>query len=158
MPPMSRTLSKSKLLASRQCSKRLWLEVYRPDLIEYSAATEERFRIGHKVGEIARRLYDPKCEGILLDPQAEGIGPALERSIELLQTSAPIFEAGFAAEGGLVFADIMLPREGFRRSWRMVEVKSSTRIRDYHRDDIAIQTFVALAAGVPTSSASHSPG
>ena len=29
-----RTLSKSKLLAFRQCPKRLWLEVHRPELRE----------------------------------------------------------------------------------------------------------------------------
>ena len=35
-----RVLSKSKLLAFRQCPKRLWLEVHRPDLREDSSATQ----------------------------------------------------------------------------------------------------------------------
>ena len=35
-----------------------------------------------------------------------------------------------------------------KHSWRMVEVKSSTSVKDYHHDDIAIQAFVTLAAGV----------
>jgi hypothetical protein len=34
----------------------------------------------------------------------------------------------------------------------MVEVKSSASVKDYHRDDIAVQTFVAQAAGVPLKS------
>jgi hypothetical protein len=38
------------------------------------------------------------------------------------------------------------------RSWRIVEVKSSTSVKDYYRDDIAIQAFVAQAAGVPLNS------
>lgn len=38
-----RTFSKSKLLALRQCPKRLWLEVHRPDLREYSTETDARF-------------------------------------------------------------------------------------------------------------------
>lgn len=34
-----RTLSKSKLLAFRQCPKRLWLEIHAPQLREDSGAT-----------------------------------------------------------------------------------------------------------------------
>ena len=34
----------------------------------------------------------------------------------------------------------------------MIEVKSSTSVKDYHHDDIAIQAFVARAAGVPLAS------
>ncbi len=33
-------------------------------------------------------------------------------------------------------------------AWKMVEVKSSTSVKDYHRDDVAIQYFVAPQAGV----------
>jgi Domain of unknown function(DUF2779) len=146
-------LSKSKLLAFRQCPKRLWLEVHSPDLQADSSDTEARFRVGHEVGEIARRLYDPSGSGAVVDAQAEGFGPALARSAALLKSSAPVFEAGFAAEGALAFADIMLPvGNDPTHSWRMVEVKSSTSVKDYHRDDIAIQAFVALAAGVPLES------
>ena len=148
-----RNLSKSKLLAFRQCPKRLWLEVHRPDLRVETSDTEARFQVGHEVGEIARRLYDPNGSGAVVDAQAEGFGPALARSAALLESSAPVFEAGFAAEGALAFADIMLPvGKEPKHSWRMVEVKSSTSVKDYHRDDIAIQAFVALAAGVPLKS------
>ncbi len=148
-----RNLSKTKLLAFRQCPKRLWLEVHRPDLKEETSATEARFQIGHEVGAIARRIYDPTGLGALIDAQTEGFGLAFARSAALLESSAPIFEAGFAAEGALAFADIMLPvGKKSKRSWRMVEVKSSTSVKDYHRDDIAIQAFVVLAAGVSLES------
>jgi hypothetical protein len=146
-------LSKSKLLAFRQCPKRLWLEVHRPDLRMDTPDVQARFRIGHEVGEIARRLYDPTGTGVEIDAQEEGFGPALARSIALLNSSAPIFEAGFAAEGALAFADIMLPvGKEHEHCWRTVEVKSSTSVKQYHRDDIAIQAFVTLAAGVPLKS------
>jgi Domain of unknown function(DUF2779) len=148
-----RNLSKSKLLAFRQCPKRLWLEVHRPELREQTSTTLATFRIGHTVGEIARRLYDPSGSGAVINAQAEGVAQALALTTVLLNSSAPIFEAGFAAEGAVVFADVMLPiGEGPSRSWRMVEVKSSTSVNDYHRDDIAIQAFVALAAGVSLDS------
>ncbi|MBK8134159.1 MAG: DUF2779 domain-containing protein [Gammaproteobacteria bacterium] len=145
-----RTLSKSKLLAYRQCPKRLWLEVHRPNLRDYPAATQASFAIGHQVGDIARRLYDPKGKGVLIDPQADGFDAAFARTQELLQSAQPIFEASFRAEGALALADVMLPiRKGGKLAWRMVEVKSSTSVKDYHRDDAAVQSFVARSSGVP---------
>lgn len=147
-----RTLSKSKLMTFRQCPKRLWLEVHRPDLREDSSATQASFAVGHQVGDIAQQLYDPAGKGALIDPQAEGFDAAFARTQNLLQSAKPIFEAGFRAEGALAFADVMLPvRKGAKRAWRMVEVKSSTSVKDYHRDDAAVQVFLARACGVPLS-------
>lgn len=145
-----RTLSKSKLLAYRQCPKRLWLEVHRLDLRKDSAATQASFAVGHQVGDIAQRLYDPKGKGILIDPQSEGFDTAFARTKELLESAQPIFEAGFRAEGALAFADVMLPvRKAGKLAWRMVEVKSSTSVKDYHRDDAAVQSLIARSSGVP---------
>lgn len=149
------TFSKSKLMALRQCPKRLWLEVHRPDLREDSAATEASFQVGFQVGDIARQIYDPEERGALIDVGNEGFDRAFERSAELLHTTQPIFEAGFSAGGALAFADVMLPEQhNGKQVWRMVEVKSSTRVKDYHRDDVAVQAFVAQAAGVPLKSIS----
>lgn len=148
-----RTFSKSKLLALRQCPKRLWLEIHRPDLREDSAATQMSFQIGHQVGDIALRIYDPDGQGALIDVQAEGFIRAFERTAELLQTTQTIFEAGFSAGGALAFADVMLPHQADgQQVWRMVEVKSSTSVKDYHRDDVAVQAFVAQSAGVALQS------
>jgi hypothetical protein len=145
-----RALSKSKLLAYRQCSKRLWLEVHRPKLREDSAATQASFNVGHQVGDIARQLYDPRGKGVLIDPQADGFDAAFSRTQELLTSAQPIFEAGFRSEGALALADVMLPvRKGGKLAWRMIEVKSSTSVKDYHRDDAAVQSFVARSSGVP---------
>ena len=150
-----RNLSKSKLLSFRQCPKRLWLELNKPELNEDSAATTAAFRVGNEVGAVARQLYDPKGHGTLVDAQTEGFAQALERTRVLLDQSQPIFEAGFSADGAIAFADIMLPtkRKG-KLAWKMVEVKSSTSVKDYHRDDAAIQAFVAKAAGVSLASIS----
>lgn len=145
-----RNLSKSKLIAYRQCAKRLWLEVHRPELREDSAATQTSFKVGNTVGDIARQIYDPKGSGVLLDAQCDGFDAVFKQSEKLLDSAKPIFEAGFAVEGALAFADVMLPdKQGGKRVWRMVEVKSSTEVKDYHRDDAAIQSFIARKAGVP---------
>lgn len=148
-----RTFSKSKLLALRQCSKRLWLEVHHPELRHDSAATNASFQVGFQVGDIAQRIYDPEHCGALIDVKSEGFNRALERSLELLHTAQPIFEAGFSAGGALAFADVMLPQQkDGNQVWRMVEVKSSTSVKDYHRDDVAVQTFVAHSVGVALES------
>ena len=62
-----RGLSKSKLLSSLQCPKRLWLEIHRPDLTEVSPATEQSFAVGHRVGEVARQLV---TGGVLIGEDA----------------------------------------------------------------------------------------
>ena len=151
--PMASTLSKSKILSFRQCPKRLWLEVRHPDLIQQSAATEATFRVGHQVGEIARQIYDVQRTGALINLSADGLDGAFARTRHLLQSSQPIFEGGFQAGGVRAFADVLLPvRKGGKTRWRMVEVKSSASVKDYHRDDAAVQTFVARCAGVALAS------
>ena len=148
-----RNFSKSKLLALRQCPKRLYLEIHRPDLREDSDATQASFQIGHQVGDIAQRIYDPEDLGALIDVQSEGFPRAFERTTELLGTTQPIIEAGFCAGGALAFADVMRPDQvDGEQVWRMVEVKSSTSVKDYHRDDVAVQAFIARSAGVPLQS------
>jgi hypothetical protein len=144
-------LSKSKLVAFRQCPKRLWLEIHKPELAEVSAKSEAIFRTGHQVGDIARQLYDPVGAGALLDLKSEGVRGAIARTTALLSERRPIFEAGFAAAGGLAFADALLPNPD-GQTWRMVEVKASGSVKEYQRDDVAIQSYVAKAAGLQLSS------
>ncbi len=129
-------------------------EVHRPDLREDSAGTQARFQTGYQVGDIAKRLYDPEGKGAVIDVNTDGFDAAFARTAELLADSKqPVFEAGFKADGALAFADVMLPEfEKGQLVWRMVEVKSSTSVKDYHRDDIAVQAFVAQSAGVKLKS------
>lgn len=148
-----RILSKSKLMAYKQCPKRLWLEVHRPELREDSAATQASFDVGYQVGEIAQNLYDPQSKGTVIDPHAEGFDEAFARTQVLLHSSQPIFEAGFRTEDALAFADVMLPvKTRGKTSWRIVEVKSSTSVKDYHRDDIAVQAYLACTSKIPLTS------
>jgi hypothetical protein len=152
-PP--RVLSKSKLLALRQCPKRLWLQIHRRDLEVTSAATAASFAVGYQVGEVAQRLYDPHGTGVVLNPQDEGVAAAIARTQTLLRKSVPIFEAGFEAGGVRAFADVLLPvRKRGKTAWRMVEVKSATSVKDYYREDAAIQATVARGAGLALDSIS----
>lgn len=146
----AKPLSKSKLVAFRQCSKRLWLEVHRPEWRQDSSASQAVFRNGHEVGALARQLFDHDGCGVLVDFNKEGIQGAIKLTKALVQEHQPVFEAGFSAEGALAFADVLLPiDDGLVPGWRMVEVKSSTRVKPYQVEDLAIQAFVARASGLP---------
>ena len=143
-------LSKSKIIAFRQCPKRLWLEVHKPELREDSAATQAVFKVGNQVGEIARKLYDPDGDGITINAQRDGYPKAYAQTDEFLaKADRPIFEAGLRIKGALAFADVLIPTtRGRTTSWKMVEVKSSGSVKDYHLDDIAVQSHIATASGV----------
>ena len=148
-------LSKSKIIAFRQCPKRLWLEVHRKELRD-DTGSEAVFQTGYQVGEIARKIYDPEGRGVVIDIDELGHPGALALSAELLaKGDRPIFEAGVAANGALAYADVMLPvlTDG-AVSWRMIEVKSSASVKDYHHDDIAVQAHIAAVSGVKLSSVS----
>ena len=148
-------LSKSRLMAFRQCPKRLWLEVHQPHLRDDSSATEANFATGNEVGAIARSVYDADGTGAFLDIQGLTLNGLMEATRGLLNERRRIFEAGFTigdmARGERVITDILEP-DSDGRSWHMVEVKSSASVKDYHLEDAAIQYYVATAAGVRLAS------
>jgi hypothetical protein len=148
-----KNFSKSKLISMLQCQRRFWLELHKPELRADSHQTELKFKTGNQVGDVARQIFDPEGMGHLIDLKKEGFDQALARSAHLLAGEQPIFEAGWTGGGILAFADVMLPATP-QRGWHMIEVKSSTSVKDYHRDDIAIQTFAARSAGIDIRSVS----
>ncbi len=135
------SLSKSKILLHRQCPKRLWLQVYKPDLAEIDASAQARFRDGNKVGDVARQLY-PGGDFIDTLNRKE----ALDRTAADLNAGGkPIFEAAFLHNDVLVRADLLVPEAS---GYRLVEVKSSTAVKDYHLEDITVQAWVMKQAGL----------
>lgn len=137
-------LSKSKIMAGRQCEKRLWLEVHRPHLIEYGSDVEQRFAAGDDVNDIARAQYP---DGVLVSYD-HGANAAVEHTQRLLaeQPGTPIFEATFKAHDVLVRVDIL---KSSHEGYELIEVKSSTSVKDHHRVDSAVQTWVLESADIP---------
>jgi hypothetical protein len=140
---MGKGLSKSRLIAWRQCPKRLWLEVNRPELREVSPAAQRRFAVGHLVGDIARRLE----EGGELIGFDNDLAAALDATREAMQRhpGQPLFEPAFQHDGLLVRIDLLLPEES---GHHLVEVKSTGSVKEYHLPDAAIQAWVGLKAGL----------
>jgi hypothetical protein len=147
-------LSKSRILSSLQCPKRLHLEVNAPQLAQVSSATEAAFAVGHEVGAQAVELYGGD-EGHFIDYSGGSLGPALRQTQELMTSlfRAPIFEATLEFDDVLVREDVLLPTsEGQNDSWRIVEVKASTKVKPEHAHDCAVQAWVHRQAGYPLQS------
>lgn len=134
-------LSKSRLLQYIQCPKRLWLSINRPELAEEDGGVTARLSAGNVVGEVARVLYP---EGVLIET-SDAKQALADTAAALTGKRRPVFEAAFASSGVLVRADLLLPARG---GYRLVEVKSSTKVKEYHLADAAIQSWVATQAGL----------
>jgi len=144
-PPGPR-LSKSKFLSGLQCHKRLYLEIHHRELAsEPDEQTQAILDMGTAVGEEARKRFPG---GVLVEADHLHPAEALTQTAELLgDPSVPaIFEGAFKFDQVLVRVDI-LERVG-QNAWRLIEVKSSTRVKDVHLDDLAIQAYVLSGAGV----------
>lgn len=130
-------LSKSRIIAWKQCPKRLWLQTYRRDLLEETSDFQQTFEIGFEVGDVARTLYP---NGILIEDD-DNLSAALQSTKSLMAAHAdlPFFEATFQHDGVLVRSDLLLPSAS---GFRLTEVKASASVKPYHLDDCAIQAWV----------------
>ena len=139
-------LSKSRFIAGWQCLKRLYLEVHQPEL---AAEPDEQsmavFEQGHEVGRWAQKMFPG---GVLIEAGHEEIDKALRQTeVVLARKQIPaIFEAAFRHDDILARIDILerLPRN----KWRLIEVKSSTKVKDYYLYDVAIQQLILENLGM----------
>lgn len=134
-------LSKSRIIAWKQCPRRLWLETYRRELLAISGDMQQTFEIGFEVGEVARRIYP---NGILIEGE---LSAALQATKYALKTAPelPLFEATFQYDGLLVRSDLLIPK---KHGYCMTEVKASASVKAYHLEDCTIQAWVLVQNGI----------
>ena len=140
-------LTKTKTLAGIQCVKRLWLhETPLPNFpAPLSLADQHIMRQGQEIERKACERF-PNGERV-----AGNTDHALEKTRQLMADGAEcLFQAAFSSNGVLVRCDILRKRDD---KWDIVEIKSSTREKDEHIDDLAVQWHVAESAGVPLGGA-----
>jgi hypothetical protein len=144
-------LSKSRFVAGCQCLKRLYLQVHEPDLAaEPDGAAEAIIEQGRDVGLLARQLFPGGVE-----VRSDGrLDQAIRATRELIANPdiPAIFEGTFEHGNVLVRVDILHRRRDGR--WRLIEVKSTTDVRDHHIVDVAIQHRVVTRSGVDLVSSS----
>jgi predicted RecB family nuclease len=143
---MSERLSKSKYLSGLQCQKRLYLEIHARELAsEMDEGTQAVLDTGTRVGELARERYP---RGVLVDVEHFKVADGLARTAAVLADpgTSVIYEGFIQFEDVLVRPDILVRTHGNR--WRLIEVKSTSRAKDEHLDDLAIQIYVLRGAGL----------
>ena len=136
-------ISKSKYLAGLQCLKYFWYlinareEIPQPDFVNRFI-----FNQGILVGEYAKRLYP---DGIDLGKIGD-LKEQLVRTSDLLSERRPLFEASVSFENVYSRADILIPVNTDR--WDIVEVKSSTQLKEEYLHDVAFQKYCFEKAGI----------
>ncbi|MGD9075569.1 MAG: Dna2/Cas4 domain-containing protein, partial [Desulfobacteraceae bacterium] len=139
-------LSKSKYVAGMQCFLRLWQQCYNPELAsETSPVQQAIFDTGHEVGRLATQLYPG---GVLIEEDHHHHEEAVKTTLVAMQDPAvkAIYEAGFLFDDVRVRVDVLERVKNGR--WNLIEVKSSTRIKDEYYPDVGIQYYVLKGSGL----------
>ena len=131
-------ISKSSYILGQQCQKSFWFKNNRvPETNPKDEAAEERLSAGDDVGEISKMLF-PGGEEIpflggkyqeMHDITMEKISSGVEK----------LYEASFLIDGIFIRVDLM---NKTKDGWDIYEVKASSNVKDYHKDDASLQWHV----------------
>lgn len=141
MLQMSLVLTKSKYLSGLQCLKYLWHLFNAKDQIP--ALDEDKqaiFDQGHYVGNLAKTLFP---DGIEVPFSKSG---AVKETLKTLKKRLPVFEASLMHGNCFARADILVPVGD--DAWDLIEVKSSTSVKDENYFDIGFQYYVYSNSGL----------
>jgi hypothetical protein len=137
-------ISKSSYMAGRQCPRLLWYKVNQPDVFPPAdPATQAIFDQGAQVGALAKQLFPKGLEigaGIIKRDAVD------ELSRAAVSRRLPLYEAGFIAGCAYARADVLVPVG--RNQWDIVEVKSTTKAKEIHVSDLALQRHVYEGVGL----------
>lgn len=133
-------LSKSKYCECVQCEKILWLNKHKP--IKVDGPDKSTFEEGRKVGDFAKGLF-----GDYVDvPYDEDICVRVEKTANLLKNKPNVIaEASFIYDNNFCSVDVL---KNDANGVEIYEVKSSTKVKDIHVDDIAYQYFILSNLGL----------
>jgi len=137
-------ITKTKFLAGIQCLKRLYFTVHEPELaVQPDESDQAIIEQGREVGLLAQQMFPG---GVVVD--ARNREETIQATRELIANPEvpAIFEGAFEHRGVFVRVDILQRRRDQR--WRLIEVKSTTNVKDHHLNDVAIQHRVLTRSGV----------
>jgi hypothetical protein len=139
----SHLLTKSTFLRGLQCPKSLMLDALQPELrTPLDSHAQMRMRLGQEVGLLARQRYP---DG-LISRIPGAIEPSLQRTQEYIEGRAQVlYEPAFQYDGVFILVDVLVKGES---GWHLIEVKSTSQVKDQHHWDLAVQAFVLRGAGM----------
>jgi hypothetical protein len=125
-----------------QCHRLLWMVFNDPAKVPGpNESTQHIFDQGHMVGELAQKLFP----GGTPIPTQDFKGN-INKTKELLMQRKPLFEPAFMVDNLYSRLDILNPAHG--NQWDIVEVKSSTSVKEENIQDVAFQKLCAQKTGV----------
>ena len=138
----SKLLTKSKYIAGLQCDKLLWIKVNDPTkILEVSPGQQAIFDQGHEVGGLAVKLFPAG-----VDLFEYSFIDNIKQTQKVIAERKTIFEAGIMADRLYARADILVPVDN--DMWDIVEVKSSTSVKDENIHDVAFQKYCYEKSGL----------
>ena len=143
---MKAKLSKSQYVRGLQCPKALWFYRNRKDLApEVSPSQQALFDTGDEIGVLAQNNFNHGIE--VTDPfwKIEDAENSTKKYIS--DGFQNIFEATAIHPEDGSFARIDVLHKVSNSEWDLIEVKSSTQVKDYHIDDLSLQYHVFSGAG-----------
>lgn len=139
---MALFITKSNFMSGLQCQKRLWLEVKEPNRATALAPAQQRIiNQGNEVGYYARQQFP---DGKLITGNSLDAIRKTQKAI--LSRASRLFEAAFVFDGLLIRCNIL--RRNATGAWELIEVKSSSKVKDEHIEDVALQKYVLIGAGI----------
>lgn len=147
MRHLPKLLSKTKIMRGHQCLRSIYLTIHNKELEPpVTPELQAVFDQGNLVGAEARKKYP---NGVLVDFPAWDFFGSLKKTRELLkEETGVIFEAAFEYKGCYARADIIVYSAETKR-WAVFEVKSTTKVKDEHLDDVGLQAWIMANAGLP---------
>ena len=147
-PPM---LSKSRFIAGLQCPLRLWYQCYHSELATKPPPGQQAlFDTGHEVGRLATSLY---TDGVRIEEDYLHHVAAEKSTRNAMRNKniRAIYEAAFTYNRIRIRVDILERHDG--ETWNLVEVKSSTSVKDVYKPDLRIQYYILKGLGIEICSA-----
>jgi len=146
MNSIPKLLSKTKLMKGYRCQKCIYLTIHNPELeAPVTPETQALFDQGNVVGAIAREYYPG---GALIDNKPWDFTGALAKTRELIANGISIiYEAAFEYMGCYARVDI-IKYSADTKCWRIFEVKSSTKVKPEHYDDVGLQAWIMMNSGL----------
>ena len=134
-------ISKSDYISSLKCLNVVWHKFNDKSKLPSLSGIFAVER-GVEFGELAQKLYE---DGILIDSSFKNYSNASKDTESALEYNKPIFEATFETNKLYCKVDILRPS---KNGWDIIEVKSSSKVKKEHYDDVAFQKYVLESAGV----------
>jgi len=129
-------ISKSKYMAGLQCPKYLWYKVNaREEIPQPGFVSRYIFEQGILVGEYAKNLYPG---GIDIERTGD-LKTQLVNTTKILSERKPLFEASVSSGNVYNRVDILVPADKGR--WDILEVKSSTQLKEEYIHDVSFQKY-----------------